>query len=139
MRSADAIAIDPISHNIFVVDCLGERVMIFDSAGQFQSVFGTPESDPGQFGFGTFPRRTSRPVLCRHAGDHNSPYGARSFANGLAYPRPTAESGPDIIDAGHQLVRGRPRNEVGWPRLAVSLGSRRLEHDARGRVRVAID
>lgn len=48
---ADAIAIDPINHNIVVVDELGDRVMIFNSAGQFQSVFGSLGSAPGQFSF----------------------------------------------------------------------------------------
>ena len=49
-----AIAVDPVNHNIVVVDDLGGRVLIFNSAGQFQSVFGSQGSAPGQFVFTPF-------------------------------------------------------------------------------------
>jgi probable HAF family extracellular repeat protein len=46
---AAAIAVDPVNHNIVVVDDIGCRVLIFNSAGQFQSVFGSRGNAPGQF------------------------------------------------------------------------------------------
>jgi probable HAF family extracellular repeat protein len=44
-----AIAIDPISHNIIAADVPGQRVLIFNSAGVFQSEFGSAGQGPGQF------------------------------------------------------------------------------------------
>jgi probable HAF family extracellular repeat protein len=44
-----AIAIDPVNHNIIAADVAGQRVLIFNSAGVFQSEFGSPGSGPGQF------------------------------------------------------------------------------------------
>jgi beta-lactam-binding protein with PASTA domain len=49
-----AIAVDPVKHNIVVIDDIGDRVLIFNSAGQFQSVFGSRGSGPGQFVFSPF-------------------------------------------------------------------------------------
>jgi hypothetical protein len=46
-----AIAVDPVNLNIVAVDARGQRVLIFNSAGQFLSVFGAPGSAPGQFAF----------------------------------------------------------------------------------------
>ncbi len=46
---ADSIAIDPVNHNLVIVDVVASRVMIFSSSGQFIKVFGTSGSGPGQF------------------------------------------------------------------------------------------
>jgi len=48
------IAIDPVNHHIVVADGNGERVVIFNSAGQFLSVFGSQGSGPGQFNLGSW-------------------------------------------------------------------------------------
>jgi beta-lactam-binding protein with PASTA domain len=47
--AAGALAVDPINHNIVVVDTYGARVLIFNSAGVFQSQFGSAGYGPGQF------------------------------------------------------------------------------------------
>jgi probable HAF family extracellular repeat protein len=46
-----ALAVDPVNRNIIAVDVQGQRVMIFNSAGVFQSEFGTAGLGPGQFRF----------------------------------------------------------------------------------------
>jgi probable HAF family extracellular repeat protein len=46
-----ALAVDPVNRNIIAVDVGGQRVMIFNSAGVFQSEFGTAGLGPGQFRF----------------------------------------------------------------------------------------
>jgi beta-lactam-binding protein with PASTA domain len=45
------IAVDPVTENIAVVDYLGSRVLLFNFAGQLQTVFGSQGSGPGQFNF----------------------------------------------------------------------------------------
>jgi beta-lactam-binding protein with PASTA domain len=49
-----AIAVDPITENVVVVDYGGDRVLIYNSAGQFQSVFGSRGTGAGQFSFAAF-------------------------------------------------------------------------------------
>lgn len=49
-----ALAVDPVNRNIIAVDVAGQRVMIFNSAGVFQSEFGTAGLGPGQFRFVTY-------------------------------------------------------------------------------------
>jgi beta-lactam-binding protein with PASTA domain len=46
-----AIAVDPVSENIVVVDFYGNRALIYNSGGQFLSAFGSFGSAPGQFTF----------------------------------------------------------------------------------------
>jgi probable HAF family extracellular repeat protein len=46
-----ALAVDPVNHNIVAVDVQGQRVLIFNSAGVFQSQFGTAGYGAGQFAF----------------------------------------------------------------------------------------
>ena len=45
-----ALAVDPINGNVVALDS-GNRVLIFNSAGVFQSTFGSPGTGPGQFSF----------------------------------------------------------------------------------------
>jgi beta-lactam-binding protein with PASTA domain len=49
-----AIAVDPVNENVVVVDYGGDRVLIYNSAGQFQSVFGSRGNAAGQFSFAAF-------------------------------------------------------------------------------------
>ena len=49
-----AIAVDPVNENVVVVDYGGDRVLIYNSAGQFQSVFGSRGNAAGQFSFPAF-------------------------------------------------------------------------------------
>ena len=46
-----ALAVDPVNRNIIAVDVRADRVMIFNSAGVFQSEFGAAGVGPGQFSF----------------------------------------------------------------------------------------
>ena len=45
----DGIAVDPVNHNIVVADKFAQRLVIFNSAGQFLKVVGSQGSGPGQF------------------------------------------------------------------------------------------
>jgi probable HAF family extracellular repeat protein len=44
------LAVDPINGNVVALD-LADRVLIYNSAGVFQSTFGSPGAGPGQFAF----------------------------------------------------------------------------------------
>ncbi|MBS0272666.1 MAG: autotransporter domain-containing protein [Proteobacteria bacterium] len=49
-NSPQAIAIDPTTRNLYIVDSFNNRVQVFDTLGTYQSQFGTPGAGNGQFG-----------------------------------------------------------------------------------------